>query len=348
MGISCLLSSLALSQAVDCSIEPVFKHSFTLAMASTVIKNVIVIGASGSVGPPIVSALLEAGFHVSVLTRTSSKSMFPVGVTVHRGAYSDYCLLSAFDSQDAVVSTIATVSVNQQISIIDAAIKAGVKRFFPSEYGIDTSLSHIPDFVPPAVAKQDVVKYLKTKESAGMSWTALCVGGFFDWSFKYPGLLGCDLPGRKLTIFDGGNAEFEMTNIDQIGRAVAASLQPDHLEETKNVYVYVNSFTMTQNRVFEALQRLTGDKFEATHVKAEDVSKIGLHKLKSTSDFYNRGGGSYAVGSFEVIITAICGYGGFNNFSKTRGLWNQKLGLPEEDFEETMVQVVHEYGALRE
>jgi hypothetical protein len=204
---------------IICNINTPSSYLSILVMASAVIKNVIVIGASGSVGPPIVSALLETGFNVSVLTRTSSTATFPATVTVHRGDYSHSCLFSAFEKQDAVVSTIATFSVTQQTSVIDAAIKAGVKRFIPSEYGIDTSLSHILDFVPPAVAKQDVVNYLKTKESAGMSWTAVCVGGFFDWSFKYPGLLGCDLPGRRATIFDGGENEFEMTNIDQIGRA---------------------------------------------------------------------------------------------------------------------------------
>jgi hypothetical protein len=125
-------------------------------------------------------------------------------------------------------------------------------------------------------------------------------------------------------------------------------LIPKHFEETKNVYIYVNSFTVTQNQILGALERLTGGKFEVIHTKAEEVSKLGLHKLQSTSGFVNQSGGSYAVGSLEVITTAICGYGGFNNFSKTQGLWNKRLGLPEEDFEETMVRVVREYGAQKE
>lgn len=295
-------------------------------------------------GPPIVTALLAAGFNVSVLTRTASTANFPPAVTVHRGDYSEGCLLSAFEKQDAIVSTIATFSVQQQISVIDAAIKAGIKRFIPSEYGIDTSLPHIIDFVPPAVAKQDVVKYLKTKESIGLSWTAICVGGFFDWSFKYPGLMGWDLPARKATIWDSRDMEFEVTNIDQIGRAVAASLMPEHAEQTKNTYVYVNSFTVTQNMVLDSLERLTGDKFKVVHAKADEISKLGLEKLK-TPEFVVQDHGNYALGSFEVIMTAICGYGGFNNFSKTRGLWNGKLKLPEEDFEETMMRVVRECGA---
>ena len=121
---------------------------------------------------------------------------------------------------------------------------------------------------------------------------------------------------------------------------------PKHFEETRNIYIYVNSFAVTQNQVLRALERLTGDKFGVIYAKAEDVSKFGLHKLQSTSKFVNQGGSSYAVGSFEVITPAICGYGGFNNFSKTQGLWNKMLGLPE-DFEETLVRIVREYGAQK-
>jgi hypothetical protein len=176
------------------------------------------------------------------------------------------------------------------------------------------------------------VKYLKTKEPVGLSWTAICVGGFFDWGFKFPRLMFWNLPARKATILDGGDTEFEVTNIDQIGRAVAASLMPEHFEETKNQYIYVNSFTVTQNQVLGSSERLTGDKFEVTKAIAREVSNMGLEKLKLGPKLVEYDHGIYADGTFEVIMTAICGYGGFNHFSMTQGLWNKKLGLPEEDF----------------
>jgi hypothetical protein len=48
--------------------------------------------------------------------------------------------------------------------------------------------------------------------------------------------------------------------------------------------------------------------------------------------------------SFGVIVAAIYGHGGFNDFSKTRGLWNEKLGLPEEDLEASLAQILQESG----
>jgi uncharacterized protein YbjT (DUF2867 family) len=102
-------------------------------MAST-IKAVIVVGGSGSVGPSIITALLEAKakFDVSVLTRESSTATFPQNVKIHRTSYTEASLLSAFKGQHAIVSTVATFATHLQASIIDTAVKAGVKRFIPS------------------------------------------------------------------------------------------------------------------------------------------------------------------------------------------------------------------------
>jgi uncharacterized protein YbjT (DUF2867 family) len=137
-------------------------------MASS-IKNVIVICASGSIGPHTVSVLLAKGFSASVLTHTTSSATFLPEVTVHQTDYSTPSLISVFKSQDAVISAIATFSTHQQASIIDAAIAAGGKRFIPSEYGVDTSLPQISELLSATVAKRDTIKYLKSKESSGLS-----------------------------------------------------------------------------------------------------------------------------------------------------------------------------------
>lgn len=308
------------------------------------IKNIIVIGASGSIGPYIVSALLNNGFSVSVLTRSGSSAAFPSAVTVHRTDYSAPSLLEAFRNQDVVVSTIATLSTYQQASIIDAAVSAGVKRFIPSEYGVDTSLPQIADFLPPALPKQNTVEYLRSKESSGLSWTAIIVGAFFDWSFQYPGLMGWDLAGRKAIVFDGGDVEYEATNVAQIARAVVATLSPVQFEATMNTYIYVNSFTVTQNRILGVLQELTGAKFDVEHKTTEELGKVALEKLRAQTGFETSGGGEYPIGTVEIITAAIYGHGGFNDFSKTKGLWNERLGLPEEELKTTLMRVIKKLG----
>lgn len=303
------------------------------------IKNVMVLGASGSVGPAVVDALLAAGFSVSALTRASSKGTFAEGVRVVKTDYSPDSLVEAFTNQDAVVSTIATFSTGEQFKIVDAAIKANVCRFLPSEFGVDTSSPDIIKALPPAKAKHDTVAYLKSKESTGLSWTAVIVGGFFDWALKN-GAIGINATARTALILDGGEKPHEVTNLGQIGRAVAAVLSPEHLDETANQYVYINSFTVTQNQVVKALETATGDKFTITPLNGEEVWQDGREKMKS-GEFEIIGGGRYMVGSVQMILTEIYNRTGVNYFSQQKGLWNKRLGLPEESLDETIRSVVN-------
>ncbi len=148
------------------------------------IKNVIVIGAGGKLGPSILSAFdTDPHFTVSILTRFSSQSTFPSHLKVHRVGdnYPEAELLEAFKGQDAVISTIATASAVQQKAVADAAVKAGVKRFVPSEFGSDTrndkAMAILPQYFK---GKAETVRYLKEKEKEGLTWTAFVTGPFFE------------------------------------------------------------------------------------------------------------------------------------------------------------------------
>lgn len=171
-------------------------------MEATKIKNVIVIGvrlhshldflllilllqAGGSLNPLIISSLQSVGFRVSVLVRAASSVTPPAGAIVHRTDYSHDSLLEAFRGKDAVVNTITMPDLADQLRIIDAAIEAGVKRYLPAEFGIDTSKAATVEIVPFLKVKPEVVKYLRSKEGE-ISWTALITGPFFDW-YVYPG-----------------------------------------------------------------------------------------------------------------------------------------------------------------
>jgi hypothetical protein len=44
---------------------------------------------------------------------------------------------------DAIVSVVGSLALPSQLSYIDAALKAGVKRFIPSEFGCDTQAPYL-------------------------------------------------------------------------------------------------------------------------------------------------------------------------------------------------------------
>jgi len=152
----------------------------------TPIENEIVankLQATGNLGPAVVKALLDAGFTVTALTRIDSTSTVLPGAKVHKTDYSSPdSIAEAFKGQDAVVSTIATAALRQQQAVVDAAVKAGVKRFIPSEFGMDTTTitGGAKKILGAKIALQGVLAKA-AEEHEHFSWTGISTGMFFDW-----------------------------------------------------------------------------------------------------------------------------------------------------------------------
>ena len=148
---------------------------------STPIKNVIIVGAAGNLGATVLDEFLKSDFNLTILTRSSSSTTFPANVKVVKADYSSSDdLANALKDQDAVLSLISFSSAASQKQLIDASIKAGVKRFFPSEFGHPPAHRNIDLLPPPFPIKDEILDYLKQKEKDGLTWTAVITGGFFD------------------------------------------------------------------------------------------------------------------------------------------------------------------------
>ena len=92
-------------------------------------------------------------------------------------------LKEVLQGQDAVVSTLGTFAVGNQKPLVDAAVAAGIKRFIPSEFGINTRKANGKPIGKVLAAKIETVDYLdeKAKENPGFSWTGISIGLFFDF-----------------------------------------------------------------------------------------------------------------------------------------------------------------------
>ncbi|KAK5699214.1 hypothetical protein LTR17_023421 [Elasticomyces elasticus] len=290
------------------------------------IKNVMVLGSTGHVGIPTVIALSNhpAQFIVTAVTRDKSRASFPPSVRVVESDLSRHSLLSLFQNQDAVISCLATSLIDQQKDIVDTAVECGIARLIPSEYGLDSTHPNAAKFVPVTKTKIENLDYVRQFEHR-LSWTTLVTGSFFDRQFGTPGWFGWNVAEHKVTVFDGGDVEFETTNLFQIGAAIAAILSPEHLDETANQIVFVNSFTTTQNKVVAALEKVTGRKMMVEHETTAAFRERALvaHE-KNPKDF-----GPVA----DLVTASVYGQGGLNLYSKSAGgLWNDRLGLEREDF----------------
>lgn len=109
-------------------------------------RTVLVAGATGDLGGRIVRELLQHDTRVRVLTRpgsTRGEELFGgrARVNVVAADYADpHALTAALTGVDVVVSAVngtAPVIIDAQRALLDAAVRAGVPRFVPSDYSAD-------------------------------------------------------------------------------------------------------------------------------------------------------------------------------------------------------------------
>ncbi|TFA99693.1 hypothetical protein CCMA1212_008606 [Trichoderma ghanense] len=236
------------------------------------IKKVAVLGASGNLGPHVINGLLEAGFEVTAITRLTSQWTFPEGVSVRRvDITSKEAIEGALQDHDALVSTISPAALGHQRTIIDAAVAAKIRRFIPSEFGVDTRRTEEKALGWIVKNKVNSTDYLDevARKNGWFTWTGLAVGLFFDWGIKSEVVLGINAKDKTATIIDSGDKPYAATNVSFIAETVAAILKKP--EQTANKYLSVFSFVTTQNEVLKVFEEESGSKFQITHVKGSDL-----------------------------------------------------------------------------
>ncbi|KAH7342522.1 hypothetical protein BKA65DRAFT_430386 [Rhexocercosporidium sp. MPI-PUGE-AT-0058] len=240
------------------------------------IKNVVIAGASGNVGPAILKVLLDSGkFKITIFTRESSVATFPSAAKVVKVDYKSLeSLTSALQGQDAVVSTLSASALSDQTLLIDAAIASGVQRFLPSEFGSDLE-NPKARALPVYAGKVAVQNYLvgKAKSNPEFSYTIIRNGFLLDWGIQVGFII--NTKGFKPAIYGSGDQEFSATSLAAVGQAVVGVL--DHPVETNNRVTYVEEIALSQNRLLALAKKLTPNRsWEPIHVD--------LDAMKATSD----------------------------------------------------------------
>lgn len=107
---------------------------------------IVVAGATGNLGGQIVAHLLKLGATVGVIVRSNSNAekineLAKKGSTIHKIEQWDIeSIAQICASATCVVSALAglkDVILDAQTILLDAAVKAGVPRFIPSDYSLD-------------------------------------------------------------------------------------------------------------------------------------------------------------------------------------------------------------------
>ncbi|XEU96145.1 hypothetical protein FSHL1_001430 [Fusarium sambucinum] len=300
---------------------------------ATQIKNVMILGGRGNLGPYLVASLIKAGFNVSVLSRTTSVTTDKTfhGATIVKSDYTIESLVQVFTGQDAVISTLSTANINEQKTVIDAVAAAKVNRFMPSEFGSDTSIEGLEKMAPFLKGKQDVMDYVKAKEVEGLTWTALFTGPWIDWMLiEGKGLLCLDTKSKAGELVDGGKPKFTTTTVSQVGEATAAALI--HSDKTKNQYVHVSSYNVCQEQVIEALERISSAKFTLGELSNVDLYARATKHVEQ---------GNWITGYYELASSTVYSDAEVTYFPDKAEYWKKVLGLGEvESFDEMIARVL--------
>ncbi|KAK9426917.1 hypothetical protein V1505DRAFT_381938 [Lipomyces doorenjongii] len=309
-------------------------------MAKNLIENVAIVGAGGHVGKFIVEELLKTGKHkVTAITREDSASKFAEGVLVKKVNYDDQSsLVEALQGQDALIITMSVMAPpDQQTKLIDAAAAANVTWILPNEFGGDPLDLEMGKDTFLGVAK---AKYRDHIDKLGkISWIAIACGFWYEFSLGGgPSRYGFDFKNRTVTLFDDGNTKINTSTWPQCGRAVASLLSlkitPDSeddksptLTHFKNKCAYISSFTVSQNDMLESVFRVTGtdlQDWKVTKVPVKQYYKSGLEEFQKGN----------MIGFAQLLYSRAFFPESSANFGANKGLHNDVLGLPKEDFDE--------------
>jgi NmrA-like family len=202
-----------------------------------------------------------------------------------------YCILGI----DTLVSAAGRSVIASQIPWISLASQAGIKRFFPSEYGTDikynaSSANEVPH--------QQKLKVREALEKSGLEYTYVVTGpyasAFLTAGRGLPEIGAFDVKARKAVVVGDGkgavslttvgeyvlaftssvptHAKIIITNDNSVGKLVVKALL--HPSASRNRALKVNSFTATPLEIVSEFEKQTGAKWEVEFTPFEKVREL--------------------------------------------------------------------------
>lgn len=233
-----------------------------------------------------------------------------------------------------------TASPETQTTLIKAAADAKVPWVLPNEWG---EMSDEPASSEVFIGKTKTANRGLIESLGVSSWIGVANGFWYQFSLSTPGSIhfGIDIKAKTAQLFDNGNETMDVSTWPQIGRGVAKLLSlPVHaegnelaLEQYRNKFFNIKSFTINQRDMLDSILRVTGDKesdWTITTVDPEKTYHDGMKQLQS-------GDGE----GFVILLYARYFYKGEpGSHTKRHGDDGAKLGLPKEDLDTATKEAV--------
>jgi nucleoside-diphosphate-sugar epimerase len=311
-------------------------HSTASSTTETMpLLRIAIAGATGNLGLPILSTLTSAGYPVIALSRIDgnhSRLIPHPNLTIKEVDFTSVSAIAiALQDVKVVVSCLATSAMGSQNPLIDASVAAGVERFIPAEFGMD-SQNPLAMQLPVCVPKVKTQQYLReqAKNHSNFTWTGIANGMFLDWGLEM-GII-VDPVKHTATLYNGGDIPFSATTLTDVAKAVLGVI--NNQNETENRLVYVHSALVTQNQLIRYIQNKDGKEWDIVVMDTEAVKRNSFKELEKGS-----------VADVDAAMLGLCFTAMFDleyGCDFTSKLSNEVLGLKELHEAEVM-KVVESY-----
>jgi len=244
-----------------------------MAATNAPLNTIALFGATGMLGSAILSVLLEPpidNYKPTVLVfLRPGKSLDQSLLSLYRQLKTveiDYSeggnsLADALRGVDAIVSVLNGPGVAAQYTILEAAIAAGVRRFYPSEYGFHHAYRAPGDpgarIMPLWDEKERFALHLKLHpavEAGKIEYTFIGAGDLYD---QKPEPFWCpwaqDRDSYEVPVVGDGDALADWSCTRDVAKYVVATLSKPAL--SANVYLNFPSETISQNTMVQLLRR---------------------------------------------------------------------------------------------
>ena len=215
-------------------------------------KSVLVVGATGTVGSFVTKALLNKQAHVSILVRKESESkankLKELGAHLVHGDVSSSTeeeLIQALNGVEVIVSTLSggpEIVFDGQIKLLEAAKKAGVKKFIPSAFGVDINKLDFGDVLIVDPKKKFAIELV----NSGLEYVQIHTGIFAAYAASPTFLYNYDKETNTAKYEGDLNVPVEITDLEDVGKFTAeAALRHD----IKNRDIVVKGDTLTVKEI---------------------------------------------------------------------------------------------------
>lgn len=239
-------------------------------------QKVAVLGATGQIGTPLTRNLLNMGHEVLAIGRKPHEKLDEyksngAKVKIIKDLENEEALSEAIKGYDTLICAVPanfnTVTKSEPIWL-NAALKADIKRFVPTEFGCHTLNLDYGDGILFDYKKD----FHKKLFESGMGWTFIYNGIIYDYCL--PNLRFFE----KITTFGDMNLPIYTHKIDDIGRFAALSITD---ERTLNKAVQMDFQALSQNEMLKILKEAFPDeKFEYQHYSSDFI----VNAMKTADD----------------------------------------------------------------